>query len=143
MEHNKAPDLDGFTAEFYHACWDIIKNDLMALFMDFHLGNLPLYSLNFGTIIIILKCREALMIQQYRLNCLLNVSLNRVMEVGKKVISLTQTSFLPGQNIMEGVIVLHETIHEMHRKKQDRVILKIDFKRGYDKVNWSFVQQTL
>jgi hypothetical protein len=39
------------------------------------------------------------------------------MEVAKKVIIPTQTSFLPGRNIMEGVIVLHETIHEMQRKK--------------------------
>jgi hypothetical protein len=32
MEHNKAPDLDGFSAEFYQVCCDIIKDDLMALF---------------------------------------------------------------------------------------------------------------
>jgi hypothetical protein len=44
---------------------------------------------------------------------------------------------------MEGVIILHEIIHEMHKKKQDGVILKIDFKKAYDKINWSFIQQTL
>jgi hypothetical protein len=44
---------------------------------------------------------------------------------------------------MEGVIVLHETIHELHRKKQNGVILKIDFEKAYDKINWSFVQQAL
>ena len=43
------------------------------------------------------------------------------------MISPTQTAFLPGRNIMEGVVILHETIHEMHRKKQDGVIFKIDF----------------
>jgi hypothetical protein len=66
-----------------------------------------------------------------------------VTDVAKKVISPTQTTFLPGRNIMEGVIVLHKTIHEMHRKKQDGVILKIDFENAYDKINWSFVQQTV
>jgi hypothetical protein len=44
---------------------------------------------------------------------------------------------------MEGVIVLYETIHEMHRKKQDDLIFKVDFEKAYDKINWSFVQQTL
>jgi hypothetical protein len=71
------------------------------------------------------------------------VATNRVTDVAKKVISPTQTTFLPGRNIMEGVIVLHKTIHEMHRKKQDGVILKIDFENAYDKINWSFVQQTV
>jgi hypothetical protein len=66
-----------------------------------------------------------------------------VMKVAKKVVNPTQSVFIPSRNIMEGVILLHETIHEMHRKKQDGVILKIDFKKVYDKINWSFVQQTL
>jgi hypothetical protein len=44
---------------------------------------------------------------------------------------------------MEGVIVLHETIHEMHRKKYNGIIYKIDFKKAYAKISWSFVQQTL
>jgi hypothetical protein len=39
--------------------------------------------------------------------------------------------------------VLHETIHELHRRKKSGVIFKIDFKKAYDKVKWTFVQQTL
>jgi len=44
---------------------------------------------------------------------------------------------------MEGVLILHETIHELHTKKRDGVIFKIDFEKAYDKVKWSFLQQTL
>jgi hypothetical protein len=125
MKHNKAPRPDGFLVEFYQACWEIIKNDLMALFQEFHNGDLPQYSLNFGTIILLPKCREAATIQQYIPICLLNVSFkiftkvatNRISHIAKKVISPSQITFLSGRNIMEGVIVLNETIHEMHRKK--------------------------
>jgi hypothetical protein len=53
MEHNKAPGPDGFPVEFFQAFWNLIKADLMALFGDFHSGSLPLYSLNFGTIILL------------------------------------------------------------------------------------------
>jgi hypothetical protein len=60
IEHNKAPDPDGFLAEFYQACWDIVKSDLMTLFIDFHAGKLPLHSLNFDIIILLLKCRDSL-----------------------------------------------------------------------------------
>jgi hypothetical protein len=125
MEHNKSPGLDGFPAEFYQVFWDVIKGDLMALFHEFHQGSLPLFSLNFGTIIMLPKCAEAVKIQQYRPICLLNVSFkiftkvltNRLTSVAHKVIQSTQTTFLPGRNIMEGVVILHETIHKMHRKK--------------------------
>jgi hypothetical protein len=44
---------------------------------------------------------------------------------------------------MEGVVILHETLHELHQKKQSTVILKIDFEMAYDKVKWSFIKQTL
>jgi hypothetical protein len=76
MECNKALGPDAFPAEFFQACWDIIKSDLMALFLDFHVGNPPLYSFKFGIIILLPKCREAIQIKQYRPICLLNVSFN-------------------------------------------------------------------
>jgi mannosylglycoprotein endo-beta-mannosidase len=44
---------------------------------------------------------------------------------------------------MEGVVILHETIHELHTKKSNGVIFKIDFEKAYDKVKWSFLRQTL
>jgi hypothetical protein len=59
MKHNKAPSPHGFSAEFYQSCWKVIKDDLMELFRDSHNGNLPLFSLNFGTIILLPKSREA------------------------------------------------------------------------------------
>lgn len=44
---------------------------------------------------------------------------------------------------MEGVVILHETIHELQRKKLDGIILKIDFEKAYDKVKWDFLHQAL
>lgn len=73
MEH-KAPGPDGFPAEFYQVFWEVIKDDLMALFADFHNEDLNLFSLNFGIITLIPKVQEATKIQQYRPICVLNVS---------------------------------------------------------------------
>jgi hypothetical protein len=53
------------------------------------------------------------------------VATNRVSQIAQKGISPSHTAFLSERNIMEGVIVLHETIHEMHRNKQDGIIFKI------------------
>jgi hypothetical protein len=135
MEHNY-----GFPAKFYQTFWELVKKDFMTLFEEFHQGSLPLYSLNFGTIILLPKCVEAIKIQQYRPIYLLNVSFKiftkviTLTEVAHKVIQPTQSTFLAGRNIMKEVIILHETIHEMHRKKPSGVIFKIDFEKMYGKV---------
>jgi len=44
---------------------------------------------------------------------------------------------------MEGVVVLHKTLRGSHRKKMSGVIFKIDFEKAHDKVNWTFLHQTL
>jgi hypothetical protein len=40
---------------------------------------------------------------------------------------------------MDGVFYLHEVMHHVHIKKQVGVILKLDFEKAYDKVNWDFL----
>ena len=39
MKKGKAPGLDGFTAEFYIACWPIIQNDFCNAIQSFFLSN--------------------------------------------------------------------------------------------------------
>ena len=63
--------------------------------------------------------------------------------MAQTVIRPTQTACMPGRHILEGVVVLHETLHELHSKKLDGVLLKIDFEKAYDKVNWGFLQQVM
>ena len=74
MEHNKATGPDGYPAEFYQHFWDVIKSDLLELFRCLHDGQLELFRLNFGEIVLLPKVLEAERIQQYRPICLLNVS---------------------------------------------------------------------
>ena len=54
----------------------------MAMFVQFHKGNLSLYKLNFGVITLLPKKENAVQIQQYRPICLLNVSFNKFTKVG-------------------------------------------------------------
>jgi hypothetical protein len=125
MEHNKAPGPDGFPIEFYQVFWEIIKEDLLALFSDFYEEQLPLFSLNFGVITLIPKIHKAKQIQQYRPICVLNVSFkiftklgtHRLKRVTDTLVSPSQTTFMPDMNIMKGVVILHETIHELHTRK--------------------------
>ena len=142
---------DGFLTEFFQKFWDVLKVDLLNMFTSFYKGDLPLYHLNYGNFILLPKKENAVQIQQYCPICLLNVSFkiftkvatNRVSAVAHKVIQPTQTAFMPGRHILEGVLILHETIHELDRKKLDGVIFKIDFEKAYDKVQRPFLQQVL
>ena len=123
----------------------------MRMFYDLHKGGLPLFSLNFGVITLLPKIQGASEIQQYMPICLLNVSFKiftkvatiRVNSVADNIVSPSQTAFMRGRNILEGVVILHETVHELHRKNQSGVIFKIDFEKAYDKVRWNFLIQTL
>jgi hypothetical protein len=149
MEHNKAPGLDGFPAYFYQSFW--IKMELMELFGELHAGQLELFRINFGEIILLPKFNEAEQIQQYRPIRLLNICFNlftkvatiRLNSVANHVVRLTQTAFMHGRHILDVFVMFHETIHELHRINMIGVILKIGFEKTIDKVKWSFLQQTL
>src|SRR6266508_3916217 len=137
MEHNKALGPDGFPAEFYQNLWEIIRSDLMEMFDSLHAGQLDLFRLNFGEIILLPKINDAERIQQYRPICLLNVSFKiftkaatiRLNSVVDHVVRSTQMAFMQGRNILDGVVILHEIVHEMHRKNLNGVIFKIDFEK--------------
>jgi hypothetical protein len=115
MKKNKAPGPDGFPAEFYQTFWGVVKEDLMQMFSSFQDGNLPLFHLNYGTVILLPKKENTIKIQQYRPICLLNVSFkiftkvgtNRIVQIAETVIRPTQTAFMPGRHILEGVVILH------------------------------------
>jgi hypothetical protein len=60
MEKNKAAGPDGFPMEFYQTCREIVKDDLMVLFRDFHQHIIDQARINYGTIILIPKIDELL-----------------------------------------------------------------------------------
>uniref|UniRef100_A0A453N2N1 Reverse transcriptase domain-containing protein n=1 Tax=Aegilops tauschii subsp. strangulata TaxID=200361 RepID=A0A453N2N1_AEGTS len=151
MKPNKAPGPDGFPAEFYKKCWHIVKDDHMPMFHDFFNGHLQLFHLNFGMITLLPKKEEAIRMEQFRPICLLSVSFkiftkvatNRLTWIAHSVVQPSQTIFMPRRHILEGVVILHETLHEIHSKKLDGVIIKMDFEKAYDKVKWPFLQQAM
>lgn len=136
---------------FLKKCWDILQGDLYKMFQDFYKGALDIRRLNFGVITLVPKLKEANTIKQYRPICLLNVDYkcftkvltNRLVPIAQKVIDSNQTGFIKGRNILEGVVVLHEVLHELRVSMQKGLILKIDFEKAYDRVNWSFLEKVM
>lgn len=54
MAYEKAPGLDGFTMNFFHACWDILKYEVLAIVEDSRkIGNiLKAFNSTFLTLIL-------------------------------------------------------------------------------------------
>jgi hypothetical protein len=71
------------------------------------------------------------------------VGTNQITKIAEIGVQSTQKNLYARRHILEGVVILHETIYGLHRKEMDGVLLKIDLKKAYDKVNCSFVQQAL
>ena len=103
--------------------------------------------INNGIITLLPKIKEASRIQQFRSICLLNCLYKlitktltlRLESVADKLIHNTQTAFMKNRNIMSGIMCLHEIVHETKRRKEIGIVLKLDFEKAYDKVNWKLL----
>lgn len=123
----------------------------MEMFHKLHRGELRLSKLDYGLISLIPKTKETSNIKQYIPICLLGVDYKlftkvkakRLIALADSVINRNQTTFIPGRNILDGVVILHETLHELRVRKQKGVIMKLDFEKTYDKVQWSFLAEIM
>ena len=55
------------------------------------------------------------------------------------IISLEQAEFVEGRKILDGIILVHETIHSLKAMKTLGMLLKLDLSKAYDKLNWHFL----
>jgi len=116
-----------------------------------HRGQLDIARLNYGILVLLPKIKGANQIKQFRPICLLNVIYKiitkvltiRLNSVINKVVSVAQTAFIPGRYILDGVLIIHEILHELRVRKRKGIVLKLNFKKAYDKVNWSFLHDVL
>jgi hypothetical protein len=151
MKTKSAPGPNGFSVSFFKRFWKTIKNAIMKIVQDFNRGTLDLSRLNYGVITLVPKIKEANTIKHYKPICLLNVDFkvfpklmtDRITPLAKDLIFDSQTPFIKSKNILEGVIILHEVIHELGRIGKQGMIFKIDFEKGYDKVKWEFLQEVM
>jgi hypothetical protein len=90
-------------------------------------------------------------IRQYRPIALINVIFKliskafatRLSPIAHRTVALTQTAFIKGRFIHDGALALHEIIHELKAKNLPAILLKLDFEKAYDRVNWRFLQEVL
>lgn len=67
---------------------------------------------------------------------LAKVLANRLKKVVPRVIGEAQLAFLGGRNILDGVLIANEIVDWWKVNRKKGVILKLDFQKTYDSVNW-------
>ena len=123
----------------------------MALVRDFENNELDIARLNYVKLTLIPKEENAAEMRKFRPIALINCSFkifskalnNRLIKVINRLIYPNQTTFIKGRFILESVVSAHEIIHEIARKKEPGIILKLDYEKAYDKVNWDFFMEVL
>ncbi|XP_028069007.1 uncharacterized protein LOC114271593 [Camellia sinensis] len=67
----------------------------------------------------------------------------RLRKVLPKIISEVQSAFFSGRCILDGVLIANEVVDWWKRSKKQGIILKLDFEKAYDSVNWEFLYSML
>jgi len=153
MKPLKAPGPDGFHAFFYQTCWPVVGDEVCDVVLGVLLGNPLPPGLNDTYITLIPKVPNAERVTQFRPIGLCNVVyklitkciVNRLKKLLPDMISPVQSSFVPGRQITDNVIIMQEVLHSMRRKTgvMGWMAIKLDSEKAYDRLRWDFLRTTL
>jgi hypothetical protein len=123
----------------------------MAVVRGFEKGEINLARLNYDWIILIPKEEGANTLKKFRPISLINCSFkifakalnSRLERICDRLFAPNQTSFVRGRYILESVVSAHETIHDAMKNKEKGLVLKLDYEKAYDRVNWHFLEEML
>jgi hypothetical protein len=59
------------------------------------------------------------------------------------VVATTQSVFIKGRNLVDGVMVVNEVIDLAKKTGKECIVLKVDFEKAYDSVDWGFLEYML
>ena len=151
---HRTPGPDGFTAVFYHQYWNDLKSEIVEEVQPvFATGELD-KKLNHTNICLIPKIYPPSGMSDFRPISLCNVAykviskilVNRLKGHLDSLITENQQAFIPRRVITDNIIVAHEVFHSLKVRKRQAtsyMALKIDITKAYDRLELSFLQETM
>ena len=146
---NKAPGPDGFNFNFnfIKKCWKTIKDLIMLFFKEFHSNARLMGGLNSSFVVLIPKNDNPTGLGEYRpislvgsiYKIMAKVLATRLKSAMNSVIGEAQSAFLRGRNILDGVLIANEVVDWWKSKSKNGLLIKLDFEKAYDSINWKFL----
>ena len=144
---SKCPGSDGFNFFFIKSNWEIIGKDVVKAILFFHSSGFLLRGCNASFITLVPKKANPSELNEFRpisLVCciykiLSKVLANRLRKVLPSVIDVNQSAFLEGRGLLDSVLVANETVDFLKKEKKSGLMVKVDFEKAYDSVNWKFL----
>ncbi|KAM0042665.1 putative RNA-directed DNA polymerase [Helianthus debilis subsp. tardiflorus] len=148
---DKAPGPDGFNFYFLKHFWAFFEEDFFELMRSFYEHGTISSGCSTAFITLIPKIKSPLGLKDYRPITLVGIIskviskilANRMKKVMGLVISDTQSAFLKGRFILDGPLMMNEIITWLKKKYKKAYLLKIDFEKAYDNVDWAFLISVL
>ena len=69
---------------------------------------------------------------------LAKVLANKLKKVVGKVVSKAQGAFVEGRQVLDAVLIANEAIDSVLKNNKNGILCKLDIKKAYDSVDWSF-----
>ena len=151
MNNNASPGPDGFGPAFYHKFWDLVKPNLLSLATDFHAAHADLFRINKSYIVLIPKKPGACQANDYHPisiqnnpTTIISKSLtSRLQPLIPTLIHPDQTCFIKGRSISKNFIYAADIIQTCHKRKAPTIVLKLDFCKAFDSINWDALDAVL
>ncbi|XP_074282709.1 uncharacterized protein LOC141607248 [Silene latifolia] len=148
----KSPGPDGFSSQFYKDSWDIVGDTVIQAIQNFFQTGKLLRQVNTTTLTLIPKVDNPKSVLEFRpiaccniiYKAITKVMCNRLNRVLPDIINESQGGFVKNRNIVENVLICQDLVRMYNRKvASPRCMIKIDLKKVYDSVEWSFLSQML
>ncbi|GJT40504.1 RNA-directed DNA polymerase, eukaryota, partial [Tanacetum coccineum] len=148
---NKSPRPDGFTFEFFCKFWNIVGPDMCEAVGWFFNNNSFARGCNSSFVSLIPKIQDPKLVSDFRpirligslYKVVTKILAMRLSVVISDLVSEVQTVFLPNRQILDGPFIINELLSWCKLKKQQVMVLKIDFAKAYDSLRWDFLDDVL
>jgi hypothetical protein len=68
---------------------------------------------------------------------------NRLRKVVGNVVSTTQSAFIRGRQILDGILIANEIVDDAKKSNKDLLLFKVDFEKAYDSVDWGYLDEVM